>query len=97
MKLKERFKECIENLDFDRIEECMKLLWRTWWASYAWTVEHYPNRDEMIECCERLFKSAEENYKKSWEESYSSTWWFQVYVDEWYVSVEFVLTEWQSF
>ena len=97
MKLKQRFAECIEEIDFNKIERCMKLLWRTWWAMYAWTQEHYPNHSEMIECCERLFDSAKKNYKECWKESYSSSGWFKVIVDKWYVAVEFVLEERQSF
>lgn len=95
MKLKEHFKACIEQIDFEKIESVMRHLdWK--WYMLEWSTR-VPNKSEMINTCKTLFKKAKEWYKKYWKQYFVSTWWFTVSVDKWYVKIDFSLEEWVSY
>ncbi len=84
MKLKERFNECIEQIDFDKIYRVMHFI------DWQWQGKWVPSIAMMKDTCEHLYKSAKANYKQHWK-WYSATWWFEVSIEKDYVSVKFVL------
>lgn len=78
----------MQDVDFDKITKVMKLLNWKWLGN-----PDVPTQEEMIKMCERLFKNAKNDYKLTGDSSESSSGWFEVRVDKWYVAVNFILDE----
>lgn len=58
---KQRFKECMENIDWKKISRTM---WNEDWKR-AGAKDGIPSIKEMKECCKLLYKRAKETYDNS--------------------------------